>query len=323
MSWVRLHRKLADHPMWTGERFTRGQAWVDLILQASYKDRIAVQGNTTRTVKRGQVLNSQVALAKRWGWNRETVRVFLRLLQSLNMIAIQTSKATDTGYTLITILNYELYQGGAHDPRSLRSAIGPAIGTSIQPPSEFPDSPENSAIQTAIGPALETVSDLTTYDPSREAVPPSEPASNHHPTAIGAATIKKDKNEKKDTQDTLASQEPLGPQEVLASIKHGWHPTMCFFFEKTGRQEVTAVDLEYLLLLDEKHTPARVEREIERALERFAKAVPPWPPAELTLRYLWGSLKRQRSKPESETKRTDNEGGRPVTRLEDLPEHVR
>jgi len=129
--WVQLHRKLADHPVWTRERFTRGQAWVDLILLASYQDHIVVQGNRAVTVKRGQVLTSQVTLAKRWRWNRETVRAFLRLLNSLNMVAIETSKATDTGYTLVTLLNYDLYQGYSSDSKALPSAIE----TSIEPPS--------------------------------------------------------------------------------------------------------------------------------------------------------------------------------------------
>ncbi len=135
MGWVRLHRKLADHPIWTREKFTKGQAWVDLILLASYADHIAFQSTKAVTVKRGQVLTSQVNLAKRWRWNRETVRTFLLLLKSTNMVAIETSKATDTGYTLITMLNYELYQGERLEPKILPSAIDSAIETSIEPAS--------------------------------------------------------------------------------------------------------------------------------------------------------------------------------------------
>jgi len=135
MGWVRLHRKLADHPIWTREKFTKGQAWVDLILLASYADHIAFQSTKAVTVKRGQVLTSQVNLAKRWRWNRETVRTFLLLLKSTNMVAIETSKATDTGYTLITMLSYELYQGERLEPKIVPSAIDSAIETSIDPAS--------------------------------------------------------------------------------------------------------------------------------------------------------------------------------------------
>ena len=31
-----LHAKLQDNPLWTCEAFTRGQAWVDLILLANH-----------------------------------------------------------------------------------------------------------------------------------------------------------------------------------------------------------------------------------------------------------------------------------------------
>ena len=133
--WVRLHRRLADHPLWIGQRFTRGQAWADLILRASYADHIAFHGSRVLPVRRGQVLTSQVALASRWKWNRETVRAFLRLLESANMAAIETSKATDTGYTLVSLLNYDLYQGTGEGLKALPSGTLSAIETPFEPAS--------------------------------------------------------------------------------------------------------------------------------------------------------------------------------------------
>lgn len=133
--WVCIHRQLADHPVWIGERFTRGQAWVDLILLASYADHLAFQGNRPIPVKRGQILTSQVKLAARWQWNRETVRGFLRLLESAKMSTIETSKATDTGYTLITLLNYDLYQRSGEELKALQSSIPSAIETPFEPAS--------------------------------------------------------------------------------------------------------------------------------------------------------------------------------------------
>lgn len=131
--WVCVHRQLADHPLWTRERFTRGQAWVDLILLASYADHASTQGNRVVQVRRGQVLTSQVALAKRWRWDRETVHRFFLLLKSLSMCHIETSKATDTGYTLITLVNYEAYQNTQHDEP------GPALAPDA--PSVAPSDP--------------------------------------------------------------------------------------------------------------------------------------------------------------------------------------
>jgi predicted transcriptional regulator len=51
------------------------------------------------------------------------------------MAAIETSKATDTGYTLVTLLNYDLYQGSGEDMKALHSGIPSAIETPFEPAS--------------------------------------------------------------------------------------------------------------------------------------------------------------------------------------------
>jgi hypothetical protein len=130
--WVAIHRQLVEHPLWTRERFTRGQAWVDLILLASYTDHLVIQGNRPVSVKRGQILTSQVKLAARWSWNRKTVIGFLRSLKAASMADIETSKDTDTGYTLVTLLNYDLFQGAAREPLAIGPGSGAAIGPDIE-----------------------------------------------------------------------------------------------------------------------------------------------------------------------------------------------
>jgi hypothetical protein len=133
--WVMVHRRLLDHSIWSGERFTRGQAWVDLILRAAHDDHVVLQGNRTLPVARGQVLTSQVKLADRWRWDRETVGRFLRVLKLHGMVAIETSKATDTGYTLITLLNYNVFQGNAGHVADIGSSNGHVIESRIEPAS--------------------------------------------------------------------------------------------------------------------------------------------------------------------------------------------
>ena len=83
---------------------------MDLLIRANHRDEKSFKGNRLIVVKRGQVLTSQVALAKRWNWNRKTVKNFLLCLQQDQMLDIQTSKRTDTGYTLLTIRNYDKFQ---------------------------------------------------------------------------------------------------------------------------------------------------------------------------------------------------------------------
>ena len=71
--------------------------------------------STLVQVERGQFITSQVKLAERWRWNRKTVKKFLLILKSDEMLDFESSKGTDTGYTLITIRNYSKYQDKEND----------------------------------------------------------------------------------------------------------------------------------------------------------------------------------------------------------------
>lgn len=133
--WIKLHRRLQDHWLWNSQRFSKGQAWVDLLLLASHADHEVLMGNQPIGVKCGQVLTSQTRLAAKWLWTRKSVNAFLTLLKRDNQVDIRTSKETETGYTLITIKNYEKFQGSlsASDPtqETIRGDIGePIRGTS-------------------------------------------------------------------------------------------------------------------------------------------------------------------------------------------------
>lgn len=109
--WVKLHRSLEDHWLWKqARRFSKAEAWIDLLLKANHQDNKSVKGMSLIEVKRGQVLTSQLRLAERWRWNRKTVKKFLLLLQNDEMIRFETDKGGDNGYTLITILNYDKLQ---------------------------------------------------------------------------------------------------------------------------------------------------------------------------------------------------------------------
>lgn len=105
--WIKLHRKLLDNPLWTSEPFTKAQAWVDLLLLASYKDGnyFYVRGIKVET-NRGQLGYSMTSLCTRWRWSSGKVDRYLNRLQNENQITYQTSDVT----TIITILNYDIFQ---------------------------------------------------------------------------------------------------------------------------------------------------------------------------------------------------------------------
>ena len=121
--WIRLHRKTRDHWIWPHKRpYSKFEAWMDILLSANHKAGKVNIGFNVIVVDRGQYLTSQVRLAKKWLWNRETVKNFLRLLEREEMASIQTSKQASTGYTLITVRNYDKHQSLETEQSSIESS---------------------------------------------------------------------------------------------------------------------------------------------------------------------------------------------------------
>jgi hypothetical protein len=104
--WISLHRSLQDHPLWKGEPFTKGQAWVDLLLYANHKPARLMIKNTLIDLDRGQQARSQLTLSKEWKWSINKVKRFLKVLESDQMLTIQTNQQT----TIISICNYSSFQ---------------------------------------------------------------------------------------------------------------------------------------------------------------------------------------------------------------------
>ena len=103
--YIKLFRSIRKWRYWpekTGEKFSRTEAWIDLLMSANHADRMA--GDVQ--VRRGQHLTSEVKLAKRWKWNRRTVRNFLQSMEKCT--EIYTTKTNR--FTMITICNYDSYQ---------------------------------------------------------------------------------------------------------------------------------------------------------------------------------------------------------------------
>lgn len=105
--WFKVHRSLFDNDLWLAEPFTKGQAWVDLIGHANHKPASVWIRGIEVSVGRGQLAWSELTMAKRWQWSRGKVRRYLGMLEKRQMIEQQKDELT----TVLTICNYELYQG--------------------------------------------------------------------------------------------------------------------------------------------------------------------------------------------------------------------
>jgi hypothetical protein len=88
------------------EPFTRGQAWVDLLMLAQTKPGWIIVRGISVDLDRGQVGYSELSLSERWKWSRNKVRLFIDTLRKRQMVDVKKDNKT----TIITILNFDSYQ---------------------------------------------------------------------------------------------------------------------------------------------------------------------------------------------------------------------
>lgn len=116
MGWIKIDRQLKDHWIWTGEKFTRGQAWVDLLMLTNWEDATMVFNGQITHVERGQLMTTIGFLAKRWRWSENKVRRYLADLKAEGMVRTNgrpNGRANGRANgTLITIEKYTLFQDG-------------------------------------------------------------------------------------------------------------------------------------------------------------------------------------------------------------------
>jgi hypothetical protein len=104
--FIKLHRKIQEHWIYQEKRkFSRYEAWLDLLMMANHKDNKFVFGNEMVEVKKGSFITSELKLMDRWDWGKAKLRNFLELLEKDEMII----KKSDRKKTTITICNYCIY----------------------------------------------------------------------------------------------------------------------------------------------------------------------------------------------------------------------
>ena len=129
-SYIKLDRGLKRNPLWLEKPFSKGQAWVDLLMLAQGVELEKHYRGKVQHQKTGTVYTSINYLSTRWGWYRTKVYRFFETLINLEMVEIQgwsrndtskrsrndtsdSTKNSTTNGTIITIVNWALYQDGS------------------------------------------------------------------------------------------------------------------------------------------------------------------------------------------------------------------
>ena len=110
IGYIKLFRKVKNHRFWKQKRkFSRMEAWLDLLIEAAWKDHTIIVQDRTIHLRRGEVPHSNRTLAKRWGWSTGTVFRFILDLKAEH----EADQRMDRGLRLLSIVNYDAYQSDA------------------------------------------------------------------------------------------------------------------------------------------------------------------------------------------------------------------
>lgn len=113
--WISLHRKIQEHWLWEERPFSKGQAWIDILLLVNHEDGKVFMDGELIEVYRGEHITSEPKLAERWGWSRTKVRNFLDLLEKEGMIKnIKEGRKR----TRLRVLNYNVYQDNLNNRKT-------------------------------------------------------------------------------------------------------------------------------------------------------------------------------------------------------------
>ncbi len=105
-NWILLYRQLTEHWVWDDKPYSKGQAWVDILLGCNHDEGKVNVKDKIIICKRGESVKCLKTWANRWGWTKSKVSRFLKLLISDSMIELKPEQNT----THLKVLNYGVYQ---------------------------------------------------------------------------------------------------------------------------------------------------------------------------------------------------------------------
>ena len=112
--WIKLYRNIQEHWIWQDPQKLKW--WLDILLLANHKENKFLLGNELMEVERGEHHTSELKLAERWGVSKTTVRKFLKLLESEQMIELKKSKKGTT----LKVSNYNDYQDFSEGEKTIK-----------------------------------------------------------------------------------------------------------------------------------------------------------------------------------------------------------
>ena len=111
--WIKLHRSILENEFYMAKPFSKGQAWIDLLLLAEHKTHKRMWRGNLVEFRRGDVNLSIKQLGIRWGWSHGKVERFLDNLSEQEMIYQNVNR----NRTVLTIVKYDDFQSQRESER--------------------------------------------------------------------------------------------------------------------------------------------------------------------------------------------------------------
>ncbi|MGL4695218.1 DnaD domain protein [Enterococcus larvae] len=124
--WIKLYRSIQDHWIWDNPVYLKW--WLDLLLMANHSEKKILFDGKLVVIGIGERITSEKKLSERWEVSRSTVRKFLNLLVSDEMLIIRKSRKSGTWYK---VCNYADYQGNSEIKK--HQSIQPSDQLTYQP----------------------------------------------------------------------------------------------------------------------------------------------------------------------------------------------
>ena len=125
--WIILERKITEHWVWEDAKFA--YRWIDLLMGANYANAKRSIGSQLVMCKRGELITTREALARRWKTSPSSVGRFLHLLAREGMIRLDSGSRM----THITICHYDRYQSPAKSRGAKTDEQRMEAGTLLDP----------------------------------------------------------------------------------------------------------------------------------------------------------------------------------------------
>lgn len=109
VGFISIHRQIQDHWVWGDSNDLK--MWLTILLHVNHKNGKIKLGNAVHTIERGQCSYSLRTWSNVLGCGTKKVSNFFKLLESDSMIKLDVLGLGKQSTTLITIVNYEDYQG--------------------------------------------------------------------------------------------------------------------------------------------------------------------------------------------------------------------